>query len=209
MTILKLKYKLKWLDKSFIKSFPKTFKQISKHDHDKIKNNFIKIFNNEINYIADSQSQSFIIMCSYVTAYYNFLNAKGYSKDLILNQLYNSLIKSAGGKYVTFFTKLMLRFTRDKRKFIEKSAIQSKKSYGKFLEIREKKEKDKFVSVVTKCGIHDFFIRRQIPELTSVFCKWDNLWADEINKYKCGIEFNRTSTIAEADDTCRFEFIFK
>jgi len=72
----------------------------------------------------------------------------------------------------------------------------------------EENNEYKFVSIVTKCGIYDFFKRRQVPELTSIFCKWDNLWANEINKHKCGIEFNRTTTIADNDNTCRFEFDF-
>lgn len=207
MTELKIKYKLKWQDRNFIKSFPKTFRDIPKTEHNKIKDDFVVIFNSEHQYIVDSQSQSFLLMCSYVTAYYNYFIAHGSSKELVLNQLTNSLIRSAGGKYITFFTRIMLKMSRNKRKCIEKSAIQSKKAYGKFLKMTEEKEKNKFVSVVTKCGINDFFTRRKTPELTSIFCKWDNLWADEINKNK-RIEFSRTQTIAENDSTCRFEFVF-
>jgi hypothetical protein len=208
MTTLNLKYSLQWQDRSFINSLPKTFKQISKPEHKLIKENFVEIFNTETEYIQDRQSQSFLLMCSYIAAYYDFLTIQNVSKDCIMNQLADSLAKSAGGKYVTFFTKVMVRIKKDKRQFIENSTLQSKKSFGKFINMTEEKNEYKFVSIVTKCGIYDFFKRRQIPELTSIFCKWDNLWANEINKYKCGIEFNRTTTIADNDNTCRFEFDF-
>lgn len=208
MSELNITYSLNFQDRNFIKCLPKTLKNISKEAHKNIKANFIEIFNNEKDYILDKQSQSFLIMCSYIMAYFNFLNSKDISKELIIGQLKNSLIKSGGGKYVIFFTKLMLWTKVDKRKFIENSTHKSKKAFGSFLTMTEEKEECKFTSIVTKCGIHAFFRRHKIPELTTVFCSWDNLWAKEINKRDCGVIFSRTSTIADNKATCRFEFDF-
>ncbi|MEX0287591.1 MAG: L-2-amino-thiazoline-4-carboxylic acid hydrolase [Flavobacteriaceae bacterium] len=206
MSSLNLKYKLNWQDRSFIKTLPKNFRKLSPEIHKRIEQRAIEIFNGEGDYIKDKQSQSFLIMCSYMASYYEYMKSIDTSKPETLDQLRVSLIKSAGGKYVTWLTRIMLWIKKDKRKFIEKSSIDSKKAFGTFLKMREEKEEYQFTSVVDSCGIHLFFKRYGMPELTKVFCAWDGLWANEINKQNCGITFQRPMTIADGDKQCRFEF---
>ena len=208
MKELNLTYPISRYDKYFIKRLPKTVTVLSKDEAEEARLNFLAIFNEESNAIADVESQRFHIMCSYVVALHDALKKKGYSNNEIIEVLSDSIKKSAGGNYVVWFTRVMLWFKRNKRKFIEESSIQSKGAYGTFLKMSEEKEKDKFTSIVHACGFNDFFVRRKVPHLTRVFCNWDELWANEVNKKKCGIQFRRTSTIAEGDSSCNFEFTF-
>ncbi len=205
---LNLKFKLSNYDRYFLKKLPQSLKQLMDEELMEAKNRFVVIFNEESEHIMDEPGQSFQLMCSYMAAYYEKLNSKGLSKEKILDLLSESLIKSAGGNYVKWMTRIMLWIKRDKRKFIEKSTLQSKKTYGSFLDMREENAPKQFTSVITSCGFFDFFNRRGIPELTSIFCKWDDLWAKEINKQNCGVRFERPTTIAEGEESCRFEFYF-
>ena len=199
-------YKLSWQDKSFIKSFPRNIKLLQGEELTLAETNFLSIFNQEVSAIKDPQSQSFLIMCAYLAAMYEGLLAKGLSQKECLPILSKALIKSAGGKYVKWFTRFYLWIKRDKRKFVENSSIKTKGLYGSFLQLHEEYGDNSFTSVVSKCGIHELFKQRDQEELTACFCQWDNLWADEINRQNCGIKFSRPQTIAEGKESCRFEF---
>lgn len=59
---------------------------------------------------------------------------------------------------------------------------------------------------VTRCLFSDFFRRNGVPELTPLFCAFDAIWANELNRPEYGVRFERPSTIAEGADACRFHF---
>jgi hypothetical protein len=65
---------------------------------------------------------------------------------------------------------------------------------------------DFFASNVTRCFYHTFFLANGAPELTPVFCDWDNLWAEEIVPARHGLRFARPTTLASGGDMCRFQF---
>lgn len=206
MKDLKLKYDLDWQDKSFIKVLPKNIKSLSRKEKEITHLRFIEIFNAEEQNITDKQSQSHQLMCAYVLASYEMMMSKSSNKQNVIEELSNAL-KNFGGKYIQWSMKIMLWIKRDKQKFIENAAIEkSTASYGDSFEIGEERNENQFTSIVKKCGYFDFFKRNGVPELTKIFCEWDSLWADEINKQNCGIHFKRPTTIADNNDDCRFEF---
>jgi hypothetical protein len=59
---------------------------------------------------------------------------------------------------------------------------------------------------IQKCFFDDFFRANGRPEVTPIFCAMDNLWAEELEKPKYGVRFERPTTLARGDDMCRFQF---
>lgn len=205
MKQLKTKYELDWQDKSFIKTFIKNIESLSEKEKENTVQRFVEIFNAEKNNITDKQSQSHQIMCAFVLAAFEKLSINNCKEDA-LNELTETL-KKFGGKFIQWSMKIMLWVKRDKQKFLENAAIEkSKETYGDSFVIDEERKDRQFTSIVKKCGYYEFFRRNGKPELTGIFCAWDLLWADEINKQNCGIEFKRPTTIANQDNDCRFEF---
>lgn len=59
---------------------------------------------------------------------------------------------------------------------------------------------------ITSCLFNDFFRANGVPELTSVCCAMDLVWADELTHPRYGVRFERSTTLAAGDDACRFRF---
>lgn len=60
--------------------------------------------------------------------------------------------------------------------------------------------------MIRRCYFNDFLRGNGAPELITVFCSCDNIWADEINKAKYGVSFHRPTLLSLGDDACRFQF---
>lgn len=132
-------------------------KLLSKSEKEVIKQRFISIFNAEQQYIMDKQSQSHQLMCAYILAAYESLLVKLNNKETVIIELSEAL-KGFGGKYIQWSMKIMLWMKRDKRKFIEKAAIEkSKATYGDSFSIEAERYENQFTSVVKKCGYFNFF----------------------------------------------------
>ena len=63
------------------------------------------------------------------------------------------------------------------------------------------------VTKITKCLFNDFFRANGVPELTSVCCAMDLVWADELAHPRYNVGFERPTTLAAGDDACRFQFL--
>ncbi|WP_162932201.1 L-2-amino-thiazoline-4-carboxylic acid hydrolase [Solimonas sp. K1W22B-7] len=59
---------------------------------------------------------------------------------------------------------------------------------------------------ITRCLFNDFFRTHGAPEVTSLFCALDTVWADELNQPRYKAHFERPTTLAAGDDACRFQF---
>ena len=59
---------------------------------------------------------------------------------------------------------------------------------------------------IRRCGFNDFFRANRAPEVTRVFCALDIAWADEMERRRLGVRFERPTTLARGDDACRFQF---
>lgn len=102
-----------------------------------------------------------------------------------------------------------LKFTIDKRKMIEyETRRKAINGYGITFTSHEENTKNSYVSVWSKYGFNDFFIRNDAAELTKTYSAWDSIWTNEISSKKCGIEFKRPCTLGLGGDCCRFEFYF-
>jgi len=59
---------------------------------------------------------------------------------------------------------------------------------------------------VTKCFFLEFFQTNGAPELTSVICRLDAIWADEMNAGAYNVTFERPTLMSDGADKCRFQF---
>ena len=59
---------------------------------------------------------------------------------------------------------------------------------------------------VTHCFFRNFFRANGAPELTSVLCAMDTVWAEEFNNGPYNLSFERPTLMSCGDDKCRFQF---
>ena len=76
---------------------------------------------------------------------------------------------------------------------------------GGFLE-REVDNRDKYLVNVKKCFYHNFFVANEVPQLTPIFCDFDNVWGDELKKKGINVRFDRPETMGYGGDMCKFQF---
>jgi len=203
-------YRLNWIERSFIRSFPKRIEELDSAATLQAKQLFITLFNEESQYISDRQSQTHFVMCAYVLAIYKTLIRKGITKEKSIQVLTKHLSEFGSGT-IKWSMRIALWLRLYNRKTVESNSLKNvEHRYGDTFDVGEEKGIDQYVMVIKKCGFNDFFKRQSAPELTKIFCEWDHLWANEINRNKsCGIQFLRPTTLAEGKAACRFEFHFQ
>jgi hypothetical protein len=59
---------------------------------------------------------------------------------------------------------------------------------------------------ISRCLFNDFFRAHGAPEVTSLFCALDTVWADELDQPHYRVRFERPTTLATGSDACRFQF---
>ncbi|MEK6153117.1 L-2-amino-thiazoline-4-carboxylic acid hydrolase [Flavobacteriaceae bacterium 3-367] len=209
MSVIAGKYKLNWAEKSFMRAFPRRIPNLDKTQLPKLQESFALVFENEKEHITDRQSQTHYIMCAYVLAAHQLLLAQGLHPEKSMEALTQSF-GQFGARWVKWSMRIAIWFRVYTRKYLESNTLKTIRArYGNTFSVQEEKEKDSYALVVHKCGYHGFFLRNGHPELTPIFCQWDNIWSEEINTRKSGINFKRPTTIAENKLHCRFEFHFE
>jgi hypothetical protein len=112
-------------------------------------------------------------------------------------------------KKITFSMRIMLRVNRDPMLMMVSISRKKQKSvYGKTFEFEEETNVAEgiFTNKVKKCLYHDFFRANGAPEMTPVFCAYDDTWGDMLANGEYGVQFERPTTLAAGDDMCRFQF---
>ena len=205
---LRPKYRISLKEKYYLISLMSSIRYDSKQEKHEIFTRFGEIFNSEMNNISDKQSQTWFLICSFMLSCYEVMQ-KRKERELLISELSEALSKQ-GKQGVKWSIKLLLWFSKNIRKSLEYNSYHNaKERYGESFELDLVKDSKKFTTVVHKCGFHDFFLRRNAPELTKAMCQWDNNWADVINQSKRGVKFNRPQTISEGNKKCLFEFHFE
>jgi hypothetical protein len=59
---------------------------------------------------------------------------------------------------------------------------------------------------IVRCLWHSFFTAEGYPELTGLFCAFDNNWSEAIDPDKHGVRFERVTTLATGGSLCPFHF---
>jgi hypothetical protein len=59
---------------------------------------------------------------------------------------------------------------------------------------------------VTRCLWHSFFVAEGCPELTAIFCAFDEAWIGAIEPRRHGVRFERATTLGQGGGLCPFHF---
>jgi hypothetical protein len=75
-----------------------------------------------------------------------------------------------------------------------------------FVYVQDAQDENRSFTNIHRCFFNDFFRDNGAPEVTSVFCALDSVWASELDEKRYRIRFDRPTTLAKGDDACRFQF---
>ena len=167
------------------------------------------VFRQNRHWAGDDSSVALLRMGSLLLAVYRVVLPLVGNKDAAIKLLRTAV--AASGKNLVHPT-LFLLFGISPfapRKAFEKIAANLKKRIERvfgshFLVEQVVNDGERSFIHVKRCFFYDFFAANGVPELTRVFCAWDNLWADELKKPKYEVGFDRPTTLGYGGDVCRF-----
>jgi hypothetical protein len=166
------------------------------------------LFANSQQWIVDEPARMNVLMTCMALASYRVLREKLNERRRPLMMMQTAFIEPSRGKMQKMMP-LLLFFTRDRLKLLAGiSEAKEPSAYGKAFEF-ERVTDDRqtyYFSHIKRCGYHDFFVAHGAPELTPIFCAYDDVWGDFFKTDKYGVRFDRPTTIGNGGDRCRFEF---
>jgi hypothetical protein len=122
-------------------------------------------------------------------------------------ELIEDVFAGIGRTTLRLYTHALLAFSKDSFTAITRAAKQrALEQYGRAWQFRIEEIDRTFSMSATKCFYADFFQSVGAPELTRVFCRWDQNWIVSINPAKHKISFERPITIGHGGTECRFIF---
>lgn len=204
-----LPHDISYFDWYLISRTPRYVGGISRADRRAVQHQMRALVVADAHLITDAPSQGHLLVCALVHALYERLNAKGMTPSQAVGAL-TTAFQQPGGLSIKLIMRLALFFAPSKRAFVEKGARdKARTQYGEQFQFEEESDEKCFVSVVKRCAYFDYFQRHQLQHLTAIFCAWDALWIDALERDKSsGVLFNRPTTLGWGGDCCRFEFYF-
>lgn len=159
-------------------------------------------------WISDPPSSFNLSLTAMVTATHQILSKSIDSeKDVLKIVRYAFFEGQQQDKAKDFFVTTM---AKSSDAFLELVAVSKAKEVGQYGEAfvfdRERNDDQFYFLNVKKCFYHDFFSAQRVPQLTPVFCDWDNVWGDELRDGRYGVVFERPETIGYGGRVCRFRF---
>lgn len=160
---------------------------------------------------SDPQSQSLADLSAYMLAMYRILwqrTGDRLGAIDICRHVATTAFKSGVMGHIERRFKIDLDQPEEAFERIAENFLQGgQEVFGEKFKYTQETLTDDFNSVmIQRCFFNDFLRGNQAPELIPVFCACDNIWADEINKEKYGVTFQRPSLLSLGDDACRFQF---
>lgn len=167
-----------------------------------------ELFDRDGRNCPDLPARMILRLCCLVLASYRILVAE--TND---TQTAYPIVKSTVSKLGASFGRLMfsplLWFYSDPVMRMSKINWQkwNQLIYGKSMEFGQENSVDRVVMIVNKCAFHQFFVEHGEPQLTQVFCAWDRLWMDVLDRSPRPIRTERPKTISTGSNCCQFHCI--
>jgi hypothetical protein len=157
--------------------------------------------------IVDEAAEAHLRLAATVHASYQIVSSYIENERYVLD-LIQDVFCGINKRLMRIYTSLLLRFSLNPFKtMIRVSLAWIERSYGDRFSFRfAGDEESQFLISVETCLFHDYFVKHGVPELTQVFCAWDNNWAEVVNPDVHGFTFHRGETIATGADVCDFRF---
>lgn len=155
----------------------------------------------------DRATKQHLELAALMLATYRDLLHSGIDRESALSALGQALLKPNSWVIKTA-TKAMLTVAKDPMvQLVDYTKLNILKKYGTGFEFSmEGSDEVEFTMRVTKCFYNDYFNENSAPELTSLFCAWDQNWIEPISPKRHKILFARDTTIAEGGASCPFTF---
>jgi hypothetical protein len=155
---------------------------------------------------AGERARPHLRLAACVLASYNAL-ASGPLDPQRAQELVEDVCASIGRTPQTLQTQALLTLSGDPFSAITRSGKQrAPQQNGGDWEFRLEEAGRCFTMTATKCFYHEFFSAARAPQLTHVFCRWDENWVRPIDPVKHGIQFERPTTMAHGGHECPFIF---
>lgn len=158
--------------------------------------------------IVDAPGVQNIRLTSLVLASYRELLKRGVPRRNALMMIKAAFVEPSRKK-IQRSGRLLFYFLRDPLKaFARISMKKQADAYGKGFTMSHDTDdmQTYFFTNVTRCLYHEFFKANDAPELTPIFCAYDDNWGDLLKTGEHGVRFERPSTLGEGGEACRFNF---
>jgi hypothetical protein len=87
------------------------------------------------------------------------------------------------------------------------SKLSEKHFHGESFVFERPRDDDRAYHLdVTRCLWQSFFVAEGCPELTAIFCAFDEAWIGAIEPGRHGLRFERATTLGEGGSLCPFHF---
>jgi hypothetical protein len=87
------------------------------------------------------------------------------------------------------------------------SKLREKHFHGDSFVLERPRDDDRaYYADVTRCLWHSFFVAEGCPELTAIFCAFDEAWIGAIEPGRHGVRFERATTLGQGGALCPFHF---
>jgi hypothetical protein len=155
--------------------------------------------------IVDEKTRPHLRLTACVLACYQALAAGPLDRDQALEWVEEAFV-SIGRTMLTFYTRAILMTSRDPFAAITSASRRSIAQYGSAWTFRVEETDTSFAMISTKCFYHEFFMAAGCPELTRIFCAWDENWIRPIDPAKYRVVFERPTTMGTGGSECPFIF---
>jgi hypothetical protein len=155
--------------------------------------------------VVDERTYPHLRLTACVLASYQALTVGPLQPDQAL-ELVEDLFTSIGRNTLRLYPRALLAFSRDPFVAITRAGKRALEQYGSAWEFRIEETDNSFAMTATKCFYHDFFKTAAAPQLTRVFCRWDENWIGPIDPAKHHVLFERPTTMGYGGNECPFIF---
>lgn len=155
--------------------------------------------------VVDEKTHPHLRLTACVLSAYQALAAGTLEPQQAL-ELIDDIFASIGRTTLRLYTRALLTFSRDPFAAITRAGQRALEQYGSAWEFQIEETDSSFAMTATKCFYHDFFKAADAPQLTRVFCHWDENWIGPIDPEKHHILFERPTTMGYGGHKCPFIF---
>ncbi|MXQ55600.1 L-2-amino-thiazoline-4-carboxylic acid hydrolase [Shimazuella alba] len=164
-----------------------------------------EIQNDHRDWIIDEPSRYHLETVAIVLSTYLILKSV-WSKEEAFHSIRKAFIEPFR-EYGKEKTNLTLDSENPFRQIVDLSRMREQYFFGStFTFERVQDDEHAYLLDVTNCFYHNFFSKNNAPELTAIFCEFDNIWIDSIDTKKHKFYFERTETMGLGGKKCPFYF---
>jgi len=199
------------LEKRFFSELWKSLPTVGKQERNSIEaqaRSLIKEFSQRPRPSAtDRATRQHLELAVLVLSAYRVLLKAGVHYETTLLALENALLKP-NSWIIKTATKTMLATTNDPMtRLVNYTKANIPRKYGAGFEFAmEGNHEHEFTMRVKKCLYNDYFNEMSAPELTPLFCAWDQNWIEPISPKRHRVQFERKTTLADGGESCPFTF---